>query len=339
MNSLLYFSVDKCHIFACSADLLFLLQQVTLTFNWILLTGDVPNPLYPFHESNWKLFENYRPVKESLVENFTERGLKWHDKHYCFLFPGYKFIVVATAITNSSRLIEALLDNHVWSLQTWRTETETFLQPLSCFPSSTAVTDEHMYKWSVSYKERTAKMYKMNKCFNTFVACFISLYLRAALLSVFQSKINNSLIVAWSVKLLLSYITTPSMTPVCLFLFMSCSAMGGSPCRTTGGAERSSPRSPAADADLTQHAQLQNEPIREQNAGMSVFWTVYKRTELRAAREATLRLSNKFWSFILLYQHTQQSLDINDEKEVRSKHFPPGSRVVKRKIMFVNDVK
>lgn len=30
-----------------------------------------------------------------------------------FLFPGYKFIVVTTAITNSSRLLEALLGNQV----------------------------------------------------------------------------------------------------------------------------------------------------------------------------------------------------------------------------------
>ena len=34
-----------------------------------------------------------------------------------FFFPGYKFIVVTTAITNSSRLLEALLGNQVWSLE------------------------------------------------------------------------------------------------------------------------------------------------------------------------------------------------------------------------------
>lgn len=44
---------------------------------------------------------------------FDSEDLKANYINKLFFVPGYKFIVVTTAITNSSRLLEALLDNHV----------------------------------------------------------------------------------------------------------------------------------------------------------------------------------------------------------------------------------
>ena len=64
------------------------------------------------------------------------------SKKHCFLVSGYKFIVVTTAITNSSRLIEALLDNHVWDVSAHHEGTTHVWVNSSCFiPSSSDMTD------------------------------------------------------------------------------------------------------------------------------------------------------------------------------------------------------
>lgn len=51
---------------------------------------------------------------EGIVPCLSKNSCSFCAHAYVFLFfSGYKFIVVTTAITNSSRLLEALLDNRI----------------------------------------------------------------------------------------------------------------------------------------------------------------------------------------------------------------------------------